>query len=80
MKRAFGAFVLALSLAGVVAEAANLPKATSFYFRLPQRTIVTDYVQRPTKYASYEWGSSMRRNLGPLPVRFHAYIKGRIGF
>jgi len=29
---------------------------------------------------SYEWGSSRRRNLGPLPIRFHGYIKGRIGF
>jgi hypothetical protein len=79
MKKLAGTVVVAFGLGCSLVEGARLPKATSMLDRKPE-VHFHDYVRRTTKYSSSEWGSAVDRYLRPLPVHFHAYVTGRIGF
>jgi hypothetical protein len=80
MKKLVLGLVMALGLVSPMVEAKGLPVAVSRNMAAKQITVMNPYVQRNTKYTSSEWGSSNARNLKILPVNFHPYIAGRVGF
>lgn len=81
MKKLLGGSILvALCVGGGFVEGAGLPRARSLLFDREPNLAFHGYVGRESKYSSAEWGQDVRRTLRPLPVHFHGYVKGRIGF
>ncbi len=70
-----------VALLGGAVEAMALPTAISLMMmRGSRENHLHSFVQHHNQYVTPEWGSDLHRHVGALPVHFHGYVSGRLGF